>query len=72
MKKYILSLETVLLALIQVIGFSFSFAIPITLLWSSTFAIFYVPFLPVSVTYFSIVGIIFILLTIFKIIKTLF
>lgn len=72
MKEIEISLKSVMLALLQVTFFSFLFALPIRLLWHHTFNIFEVSFLPISVTYFSLVGIIFILLTLFKIIRTLF
>lgn len=72
MKKIEMSITTVLLALLQVSMLSLLFALPIRFLWYHTFTIFLVPFLPTSVTYFSLVGIIFISLTIFKIIRTTF
>lgn len=72
MKNIKFSIMTVSLAILQVTLFSLVFALPIRLLWYYTFIIFTVSFLPTSVTYFSIVGIIFILLTFFKIIRTTF
>lgn len=72
MKNIEISVLTVLLAFLQVTLFSCMFALPIRLLWYHTFSIFVVSFLPTDVTYFSLVGIIFILLTFFKIIKTIF
>jgi len=72
MENFKLSVSSVLLAFWQVTLFSFVFALPIRLLWYHTFTIFTISFLPTSVTYFSLVGVIFILLTIFKIIRTLF
>jgi hypothetical protein len=69
---FVYSLKNLVLAFLQVSGFSFLFALPIKLLWLSVFSIFTIPFVPMVVTYWSIVGIIFILLTILKIIKTAF
>ena len=66
------NIETVFVAFMQVSVFSMLFSLPIRLLWTEIISSFNIMFLPFSVSYFSIVGIIFILLTLFKIIKTLF